>query len=80
MRNADGEELMAGRKKKYSDSLNPEMVRLYETGKSLYAIGQELKVHPEIVKRRLMEAGIEIRCKSDAMKLYHQQKREKANG
>jgi hypothetical protein len=67
---------MAGRKKKYSDSLNPEMVRLYEAGMSLYAIGQELKVHPEIVKRRLMDAGIEIRCKSDAMKLYHAQKRK----
>lgn len=71
---------MAGRKKKYSDALNPKMVELYESGMSLYAIGKQLGVHPEIVKRRLLDAGVEIRCKSDAMKLYHQQKREQANG
>lgn len=72
---------MAGRKKKYSDSLNPEMIRLYqEEGLSLYAIGKTLGVHPEIVKRRLKEAGIDIRSKSDAMKLFHKTKREKADG
>lgn len=71
---------MAGRRKKYSDALNPQMIELYESGMSLYAIGKQLKVHPEIVKRRLQEAGVEIRDKSNAMKLYHQQKREKADG
>ncbi len=66
---------MAGRKKKYSDDLNPEMVRLYGEGLSLYAIGKQLRVHPEIVKRRLMDAGVEVRNKSEAMTLYHAKRR-----
>jgi len=71
---------MAGRKKIYSDDLNPKMVRMYkEQNMSLYAIGQELGVHPEIVKRRLQKSGVEIRNKSNAMKLYHKKKREEDN-
>ena len=67
---------MAGRKKKYSDDLNPEMKKLYDEGLSLYAVGKQLGVHPEIVKRRLEKMGVQVRNKSSAMRLYHQRKSE----
>ncbi|MHA2010076.1 MAG: hypothetical protein ACXADW_19085 [Candidatus Hodarchaeales archaeon] len=69
-----------GRKKIYSDDLNPQIKQLYESGKSLNEIRTILGVHPEIAKRRLIHMGIEVRNKSDAMVNFHaQKKRQRKN-
>jgi len=61
-----------GRRKKYGDDINPEILRLYEEeDKSLNQISIDLKIHPEIVKRKLKSMGINVRGRSDAMKNYY---------
>ena len=68
---------MAGRKKIYTDEMNPEIKRLYEEeDMSMYAIGQKLKVHPQVVKRKLISMGVEIRDKSAAMKLFYKKNKD----
>ncbi len=64
-----------GRRKIYTDDLNPEIKRLYtEENLSMYAISQETEVHPQVIKRKLISMGIEVRNKSEAMKLFYSKK------
>ena len=70
---------MAGRKKIYTDELNPEIKRLYEEElQSMYAISQKLKVHPQVIKRKLISMGVYIRNKSEAMTLYYAKHRDQS--
>lgn len=67
---------MAGRKKKYGDDINSEILKLYvEEELSLNAISIKIKVHPQIIKRRLQSMNVQIRNKSQAMKLSHQNRK-----
>lgn len=63
------------RRKKYPDTLNPEIKKLYvEEGLSLNKIAQRLEMHPEIVKRRLNKMNIETRNRRNAMINFHKTK------
>lgn len=67
-----------GRKPIYGDENNDEIKRLYiEEELSLNAIGRKFGMHPQIVKRKLAKMGISSRDKSNAMKLFHKQKKGK---
>lgn len=67
-----------GRRKKYSDSINPKIKELYvEKNMSLNQISQTLNIHPQICKRRLQSMGIDLRNQSQAMENFHQNWRKK---
>ncbi len=64
-----------GRRKIYTDDLNPEIKRLYtEENLSMHAISQEMEVHPQVIQRKLISMGIKVRNKSEAMKLFYSKK------
>lgn len=65
-----------GRNKKYGDELNPEVLELYRQGFSLSAIGKQMEMPPQVVKRKLIEMGEPVREASEAMKLFHKKNRE----
>ncbi len=66
-----------GRNKKYGDELNPEVLQLYESGLSMSAIGKQMEMPVQVVKRKLIEMGQLIRGTSEAMTLFHAKKGEK---
>lgn len=68
---------MAGRKKIHTDEVNPEVRRLYEKELlSMYAIGLQLEMHPQVVKRKLISMGIYVRNKSEAMTLFYSKQKK----
>lgn len=73
-----------GRKQIYGDENNEEIKRLYEDDHmSLNAIARRFGMHPQVVKRKLAKMGVPSRDKSQAMRLYHQNKKREgvtANG
>ncbi len=68
---------MAGRRKIYTDDLNPEIKKLYvEDSLSMYEISKKMSVHPQVIKRKLIAMGIEVRNKSEAMKLFYSKQKK----
>lgn len=65
-----------GRRQIYGDDLNPKIKQLYEEGFSLSRIAIKLKCHPEVIKRKLISMGVEIRNQSEAMKQFHEKRRK----
>lgn len=67
-----------GRQQVYGDENNEEIKRLFEVEKlSLNAISRQFGMHPQVVKRKLAKMGVNSRDKSQAMRIYHQQRKGK---
>lgn len=60
-----------GRRQKYGDEVNPRILELYNNNISLSKIGKELGIHPQVIKRKLIKMGVEIRGISEAMVVHH---------
>lgn len=69
---------MMPRPKKYDDSYNEKIFELYvNKNMSLSQVSQKLDIHPEIVKRRLQNMGVDTRNRSQAMSNYHEHKKDR---
>ncbi len=65
-----------GRKPIHGDEHDAEIKRLFvEEEWSLNRISRQFTMHPEIVKRKLHKMGVETRNKSEAMTIFHKQRK-----